>query len=342
MIPDYEHPITKESVTSLLKSFESKNTTLDAQPIRKVIPFPRHLSRHTPPEEPSASLPESIQVPPTLTYWTHPYRIPPALRTPGRKTHIMAIINVTPDSFSHYNTISTAISHASQCVAEGATVLDIGGYSVRPGAAFVDTEEEIARVRPAIDALRQAGFGEDKIPEHAGKLADVIISVDTFRPEVAETAILSGANLINDVHAFMGPDWWKGGEFDQRIIEEADECLKKMKRLARKYAVPAVLMHSRGDTASNHGYDQYSYAREAVVEGVRIELGEKVDWIVKGKGGLRRWMVIVDVGIGFSKTAEDDLEVLRSAHKVTADCQVGPGPRSLCRIWCANSITMQD
>ena len=341
MIPDYEHPITKDSVTSLLQSLESKNS---AQPMRKVIPFPRHLSQHAPPEELSASFPESIQVPPTLTYWTHPYRTPSALRTPGRKTHIMAIINVTPDSFSHYNTISTAIAHASECVAEGATVLDIGGYSVRPGAAFVETEEEIARVRPAIDALRQAGSGnlEDKIPEHAGKLADVIISVDTFRPEVAEAAILSGANLINDVHAFMGPDWWKGGEFNQRVAEEADECLKKMKRLARKYAVPAILMHSRGDTASNHGYDQYSYVKEAVVEGVRIELGEKVDWIVKGKGGLRRWMVIVDVGIGFSKTAEDDLEVLRSTHKVMADCQVGPGPRSLCFIWCAHSITVQD
>ena len=327
MIPEYEHPITRESVKSLLKSLESKNT-LNAQPMRKVIPFPRHLSQHVPPEEPPASLPESIHVPPTLTYWTHPYRSS-SVRTPGRKTQIMAIINVTPDSFSHYNTITAAVVRASECVAAGASVLDIGGYSVRPGAAFVETEEEIARVRPAIDAIRRAGsgnLGTDKIPEHARKLADVIISVDTFRPEVAEAAILSGANLINDVHAFMGPDWWKGGEFDQRVIEEANECLQRMKGLARKYAIPAILMHSRGDTASNHGYGKYSYAREAVVEAVRIELGEKVDWIVKGKGGLRRWMIIVDVGIGFSKTAEDDMEVLRSASKVTADCQVSPGP----------------
>jgi dihydroneopterin aldolase/2-amino-4-hydroxy-6-hydroxymethyldihydropteridine diphosphokinase/dihydropteroate synthase len=325
MIPDYEHPITKESVKSLLKSSMSKNTP-DAQPMRKVIPFPRHLSQNTPLEEPSA---ESIRVPPTLSYWTHPYRTC-SVRTPGRKTRIMGIINVTPDSFSdgsQYATVTSALAHASESVAAGANVLDIGGYSTRPGATFVGTEQEIARVRPVIDAVRQAGssgnLGKDK-------LADVIISVDTFRPEVAEAAILSGANCINDVYAFMGPTWWKGGEFDKGVVEEAGEYLKEMKRVARKYAVPVVLMHSRGDAGSNKDYGKYSYAREAVVEGVRIELGEKVDRIVKGKGGLRRWMIIVDVGIGFGKTVEGNLELLRSASKVTADCLVGPGSWSLC------------
>ena len=331
MIPDYEHPITKESVKSLLKSSVSKDTP-DAEPMRKVIPFPRHLSLHTPPE---ALVPESIQVPPTLTYWTYPYRTS-SIRTPGRKTHIMAIINVTPDSFSdgsQHDTVPTAFACASHSVAAGASVLDVGGYSTRPGAAFVSTEQEIARVVPVIDAVRQAGSGElgkDKISGHAGKLTDVIISVDTFRPEVAEAAILSGANCINDVYAFMGPAWWTGGEFGKRVVEEADEYLEKMKRVARKYAVPAVLMHSRGDAGSNKDYSKYSYAREAVTEGVRIELGEKVDRIVKGKGGLRRWLIIVDIGIGFSKDVEGNLELLRSASKVTADCQVGPGPWSLC------------
>ena len=325
MIPDYEHPITKESVKSLLKLCVSKDTP-DAQPMRKVIPFPRHLPQNTPPEEPSA---EAIRVPPTLCYWAHPYRTSSA-RIPGRKTRIMGIINVTPDSFSdgsQYATVTSALAHASESVAAGANSLDIGGYSTRPGAAFVGTEQEIARVRPVIDAVRQAGtsgnLGKDK-------LADVIISVDTFRPEVAEAAILGGANCINDVYAFMGPTWWKGGEFDKEVVEEADEYLKEMKRVARKYAVPVVLMHSRGDAGSNKNYGKYLYAREAVVEGVRIELGEKVDRIVKGKGGLRRWMIIVDVGVGFSKTVEGNLELLRSASQVTADCPVGPGLWSLC------------
>ena len=103
-----------------------------------------------------------------------------------------------------------------------------------------------------------------------------------------------------------------------------------MKQVARKYAVPVVLMHSRGEAGSNQDYGKYSYASEAVVEGVRIELGEKIDRIVKGKGGLRRWMIIVDVGVGFSKTVEGNLELLRSASKVTADCPMGPGSWGLC------------
>lgn len=328
MIPDYEHPITKESVKSMLKSCIESTNTLDAQPMRKVIPFPRHPFHPTPPEDPSASHPESIQVPPTLSYWIHPYRTF-STRTPRRKTHVMAIINTTPDSFSdgsQYNTVPTALTHASESVAAGASVLDIGGYSTRPGATFVGVEEEIARVKPIIDAVRQANSGKDDISEHARKLADVIISVDTFRPEVAEAAILSGANCINDVRAFTGPTWWMGGKFDKRVVEEADEYLKKMRQVAKKHAVPVIMMHSRGDAGMNKNYDVYSYAGEAVVEGVRIELGEKIDRIVKGKGGLRRWMIIVDIGIGFSKNVQGNLELLRSATKVTADCPIGPGP----------------
>ena len=136
--------------------------------------------------------------------------------------HIMGIINVTPNSFldsSQYVTMTSALAHAVESVAAGADVLDIGGYSTRPGTTVVGTEQEVTRVRPVIDAVRQASSSGKN------KLADVIISVDTFRPEVAEAAILSGANCINDVYAFMGPVWWKGGEFDERVVEEADEYL---------------------------------------------------------------------------------------------------------------------
>jgi len=239
----------------------------------------------------------------------------------------MAIINTTPDSFSdgsQYNTVPTALAHASKSVAAGASVLDIGGYSTRPGAAFVSIEEEIARVGPVIDAVRKADSGT--LVGKDEQVEKVIISVDTFRPEVAEAAILSGANCINDVRAFTGPTWWVCGEFDKRVIEEADDYLKKMRQVAKKHAVPVILMHSRGDAGMNKNYDMYSYAGEAVVEGVRIELGGKIDRIVKGKGGLRRWMIIVDIGIGFSKNVQGNLELLRSATKVTADCPIGPGP----------------
>ncbi|KAF8634372.1 hypothetical protein AX15_000943 [Amanita polypyramis BW_CC] len=332
MIPDYEHPIVKKTVNALLSELSIEP---DAQPMRRVIPFPRYPIDH-PTEDPH---PKSIgHVPSTLTYWTHPYRTAKRSSSSStstsvkKKTHVMAIINVTPDSFSdgaQYDTVPAALAHACESVIAGASVLDIGGYSTRPGAGFVSTEQEIARVRPVVSAVRQAGvegsgyLGENKGLEQRSKLTEVIISIDTFRPEVAETVILNGANCINDVHAFTGPEWWAGREFTEQAVEEADEYLSRMKEVARKYAVPVVLMHSRGDAGKNKDYSMYSYTEEAVVEGVRIELGEKVERIVKGRRGLRRWMVIVDIGIGFSKSVDGNLELLRSAAGVTADVHVG-------------------
>jgi dihydroneopterin aldolase/2-amino-4-hydroxy-6-hydroxymethyldihydropteridine diphosphokinase/dihydropteroate synthase len=101
----------------------------------------------------------------------------------------------------------------------------------------------------------------------------------------------------------------------------------EMKKIAREFGVPVVLMHSRGDAGANKDYDAYEYAGpgQAVLEGVRIELGAKVDLIVQGKGGIRRWLVIVDPGVGFSKTLDGNLEVLRDAAAVTADVYVGTG-----------------
>ncbi|KAK2460030.1 hypothetical protein APHAL10511_007953 [Amanita phalloides] len=335
MIPDYEHPILKKSVKSLLSGL---TIATDTFPMRKVIPFPRYPFRPMPMAEFPASHPEPIQVPPTLTYWTHPHRNVDRTSSSGTsrgKTHPMAIINVTPDSFSdgsQHNTVTAALAHALSCAAAGANILDIGGYSTRPGADFVSAEQEISRIKPVIEAVRQESkdselHGKDKTLEDVRNLADVIISVDTFRPEVAEAAILSGASCINDVYAFTGPVWWKGGEFSKQLVDEADESLKKMKRVAKKYSVPVILMHSRGDAGTNKNYNAYSYAGEAVVEGVRVELGEKIERIVTGKGGLRRWLVIADVGIGFSKSVEGNLELLRSAAKVMADVSVGLEPR---------------
>ena len=115
--------------------------------------------------------------------------------------------------------------------------------------------------------------------------------------------------------------------------DEVNEYVLNMKAVARKYGLTVVLMHSRGEAGLNKDYSSFEYAadekiktgRGAVLEGVQVELGSKVDRIVLGKGGLRRWSIIVDPGIGFSKSLEDNLELLRSARDIVADVHIGDG-----------------
>jgi dihydroneopterin aldolase/2-amino-4-hydroxy-6-hydroxymethyldihydropteridine diphosphokinase/dihydropteroate synthase len=214
----------------------------------------------------------------------------------------MATLNATPDSFSDgsvNNTLSAALSYSMASVQAGADIIDIGGYSTRPGAAFVSPEEECQRVVPIIQAIRSH---EDQ------DICSTLISIDTFRWEVAEAAVLAGANCINDVYSFMGPEY--------PLTQASAEHLLKMREVAHKLAVPVILMHSRGDAGSNKDYNQY---KGGVQEGVQVELAEKVEAIVRGKGGVRRWFVIVDPGIGFSKTVEANCVLLREARSMTAN-----------------------
>jgi dihydroneopterin aldolase / 2-amino-4-hydroxy-6-hydroxymethyldihydropteridine diphosphokinase / dihydropteroate synthase len=132
-----------------------------------------------------------------------------------------------------------------------------------------------------------------------------LISIDTFRWDVAKAGILAGANCINDVFAFTGTDY--------PLTKASAEHFLKMRKLARDLAVPVILMHSRGDASANKDYTDHG----SVIEGIRTELGEKVEAAIRGRGGLRRWFVIMDPGVGFSKTVEDNLEVLRHASKIT-------------------------
>ncbi|KAJ7652160.1 Dihydropteroate synthase [Mycena polygramma] len=308
MIPHFMHPVLHRTVSTLLAALE---VPADAAPMCKVIPFPQcplpadYMFPHA-----------SIDaVPPTLTHWTYPSAHDPASRRhAGHQTRIMATLNATPDSFSDgaaHNTLPTALEYVQNAVTAGSSILDVGGYSTRPGAALVSPDEEIARVAPCIAAIRAAH------PQFS-------ISVDTFRPEVARAAILAGANCINDVYAFTGQGSYPFSAASHPD-DAAHQCMSGMKKLVREFAVPVVLMHSRGDAGINKDYDTYAYAGSghAVVEGVRIELGAKVDAIVKGRGGVRRWLVIVDPGIGFSKTLEGNLEVLRNTAAVVADVSVG-------------------
>lgn len=290
MIPDYIMPTFSKPIKQLLDDFI--NTTPGTTPMRKVMPFPRY-----PPSDPSSGLKEITPL--TAAYWT--------LTSGGEsisKTYIMATLNATPDSFSDGSTNDeppAALEHASKSIAAGADIIDVGGYSTRPHAKHVETDEEIRRVIPVIKGIRGA--------DHS-----TLISIDTFRPEVAKAAVLAGANCINDVYAFAGPEY--------PLTEVGAQHFLEMRRVARALAVPVIFVHSRGDASANKNYGNYDSAGDGkskeVVEGVHIELGEKVDAVVRGRGGLRRWLVIVDPGIGFSKTVEGNLALLKRASSLTA------------------------
>ncbi|KAI0719851.1 Dihydropteroate synthase [Cerioporus squamosus] len=320
MIPDYVVPSVEKTVESLLSVLVQQPT--DEPAMYKVIPFPRYPMQHTGTQSPWVS--KIPRVPPTTTYWTYPATSHPSKgKQPSHRTYIMATLNATPDSFSdgsaHYS-LPDALRYATSAVGNGASIIDIGGYSTRPGAAFVSPEEEFTRVVPVVQAIREEGQLSTPSPSSRRSLlartATTLISVDTFRWEVAEESVHAGANCINDVCAFSGPDWPPN--------EKSDVHFAKMRQVTRDLAVPVVLMHSRGPAAENKDYSQYAYAndergRGAVLEGVRVELGAKVERAVKGPGGIRRWLVIADPGLGFSKTLEGNLEVLRECSSVVAD-----------------------
>lgn len=156
------------------------------------------------------------------------------------KPHIMGILNVTPDSFSdggQHNQVDQALAFALQMIADGATVIDIGGESTRPGASPVSVEEEIRRVIPVVKALAQY---------------NVVISIDTSEPEVIRAAVQAGAHIWNDVRALTRP----------QALETAAEL-----------DIPVIIMHMRGEPTTMNGLDQY----DDVTEDVMLELKHRLD-----------------------------------------------------------------
>lgn len=298
MVPDYIVPSLHRPVKVLLDHLMNSQGT-DAPVMHKVVPFPKYPFIASPPTSPIFPMHLPL-VPPTATYWKYSVdggRFP--------KTHIMATLNATPDSFSDgsvNNTLPMALKYASASVTNGADIVDVGGYSTRPHAEYVSPADETSRVVPVIQSIRNSG----------GHESTILVSIDTFRADVAKAAVLAGANCINDVHGFTGPEY--------PLTRSSAENFLKMRNVARELAVPVILMHSRGEASANKNYSLYDYAGKpsAVVEGVRVELGAKVDAVVKGKGGVRRWFVILDPGVGFSKTLEGNLEVLRNASYITS------------------------
>ena len=190
----------------------------------------------------------------------------------GKRTYIMGILNVTPDSFSDggkFNDINLAVNHAKLMVAEGADIIDIGGESTRPGHASVSEEEEIRRVIPVIEALKR----EISVP----------ISVDTYKGRVAELALEAGADMINDIWGFKN---------DSYIAE-----------VTAKYNIPCCLMHNR----DNKNYNN-------LIEDVLKDLEESI--AIALNAGVKRENIMIDPGIGFAKSYDDNLKTMNNLEKL--------------------------
>ncbi|WP_170603785.1 dihydropteroate synthase [Ruegeria arenilitoris] len=188
---------------------------------------------------------------------------------------IMGILNATPDSFSDgglHNSVETALSAARSMFANGASILDIGGESTRPGADLVPEDEEIARTQPLIQALRAE--------------TDAAISIDTRKSKVARAALEAGANLINDVSGFT---------FDPKL---APFCAEKN--------VPVCVMHMQGDPGSMQENPQYNNVLLDVFDFLKGQVAKLT------AAGLSRDLVIVDPGIGFGKTVEHNLILIKN------------------------------
>jgi dihydropteroate synthase len=186
---------------------------------------------------------------------------------------VMGILNVTPDSFSdggRFADLDAAIMRAEEMIGEGAAILDIGGESTRPGSARVDEQTETVRVVPVIEAITSR--------------FDVPLSIDTSKAKVAKSAIKAGAEIINDV---------SGLRFDERIAE-----------VAAVTNAGLVLMHSRGEFESMHSQPPAENIIEEVSNDFRRSLA------IAEARGVAMDKIVLDIGIGFGKTVEQNLELL--------------------------------
>lgn len=195
--------------------------------------------------------------------------------TLGERTLIMGILNVTPDSFSDggkYNNIEAALKQTEKLIDEGADIIDIGGESTRPGHTVISVQEEIERVVPIIESIKEK--------------FDTIISIDTYKYEVARKALEAGADIINDI--------W-GLQFDNG----------EMAALAKEFDVPVIAMHNQN--GENYDKDIILSIRDFFDKTYGIAEKYKID---KNK-------IILDPGLGFGKSVEQNIEVLSRLNELS-------------------------
>ncbi|CAN5259294.1 dihydropteroate synthase [soil metagenome] len=193
---------------------------------------------------------------------------------------IMGILNVTPDSFydgGKYNSIEKSMLQVEKMIGEGAKIIDIGAVSTRPGAVQVSEKEEWNRLKQIIPELRAA------FPE-------IVLSVDTYRSEIAKKSVHAGANIINDI---------SGGTMDANMLERVIEL-----------NVPYILMHIQGEPETMQQNPVY----KNVVEEVKQFFESKIEFLISGNFK----KIILDPGFGFGKTVEHNYQLLNSLEVLTA------------------------
>ena len=205
--------------------------------------------------------------------------------TLGHVTRIMGIVNGSPDSFSGDGKINTTacLRYARKLIREGADIIDIGGESTRPGALRVSSEEEIRRVIPVIDVLAR----EIKVP----------ISVDTSKLRVARCALDAGASIVNCTRG-------------TQIVPPGREISTSFLKMVRDYKAAIVLMHMRGTPAGMQAHTHYENVINEVIEEIKISI-EKCLAI-----GIKKDRIIVDPGIGFAKTVDQNLMLINHLNRL--------------------------
>ncbi|KAL7689740.1 putative folic acid synthesis protein FOL1 [Plasmopara halstedii] len=245
LAPDLIHPVLKQPIRKLYATLQAKQQHVSPVPMLPIIK-------------------------------TSPWPL-------RKKTFIMGIVNVTPDSFSDgggLDTVAAAVQKALDLERGGVEIIDIGGESSRPGADPVTLEEELRRVLPVIRRLREC--------------SKVAISIDTTKADVAREAVKAGANLVNDISA---------GQNDSEMLATV-----------AKLRVPMVLMHMRGTPKTMTGLKEY----QDVVAEVSDDLKERI--AAAEAAGIYRWNIILDPGIGFAKARVLNLKLLRNLSNVKHIC----------------------
>ncbi|WP_162279188.1 dihydropteroate synthase [Streptococcus oralis] len=215
------------------------------------------------------------------------------------KTAICGIINVTPDSFSdggHFFALEQALQQARKLIAEGASMLDIGGESTRPGSSYVEIEEEIQRVVPVIKAIREE--------------SDVLISIDTWKSQVAEAALAAGANLVNDITGLMG---------DERMADVVAKAGAKVVIMFNP--VMARPQHPSSLIFPHFGFGQTFTEKELAdfekmpIEDLMMAFFDRA-LARANQAGIARENILLDPGIGFGLTKKENLLLLRDLDKL--------------------------
>ncbi|MBW4486993.1 MAG: dihydropteroate synthase [Trichocoleus desertorum ATA4-8-CV12] len=208
----------------------------------------------------------------------------------GRRTYLMGVLNVTPDSFSdggQFDSLAAALEQAKRLVAAGVDIVDVGGQSTRPQAAEIDVETELERVIPVIEAVRSQ--------------LDMPISVDTTRAVVAKAAVEAGADIVNDI---------SGATFDPDMLPTVAAL-----------QVPLILMHIRGTPQTMQRLTDY----EDLVGEIQAFLQDRIEAAIAV--GIDPAHLMIDPGIGFAKTYSQNLELLRRVSEFRAlGCPVLVGP----------------